>query len=151
MIATMGLAVRGGGVQGPRADPPRGVLLDTHVFLWYLTRASALKPRTRELLRDSRYQVFVSPVSLWEALVKHQLGKLDLPADPGAYLSRQRARHGLASLALDEGSVLQLMNPPELHRDPFNRLLICQALHHGLVLVTLDAQIRDYPVETLAG
>ncbi len=51
-------------------------LLDTHVFLWYLTGAKALKPRTRELLLDPRHQVFVSPVSLWEALVKHHLGKL---------------------------------------------------------------------------
>ncbi|NCA87943.1 MAG: type II toxin-antitoxin system VapC family toxin [Gammaproteobacteria bacterium] len=126
-------------------------LLDTHVFLWYLTGAKALKPRTRELLRDPRHQVFVSPVSLWEALVKHHLSKLDLPENPGAYLSRQRARHGLASLALDEGSVLHLLNLPDLNRDPFDRLLICQALHHGLVLVTVDAQIRDYPVETLAG
>lgn len=63
-------------------------LLDTHVFLWYLTGAKALKPRTRELLRDPLHQVFVSPVSIWEALVKHQLGKLDLPDNPGAYLSR---------------------------------------------------------------
>lgn len=66
-------------------------LLDTHVFLWYLTGAKTLKPLTRELLRDPRHPVFVSPVSLWEALVKHHLGKLDLPDDPGAYLSQTLA------------------------------------------------------------
>ena len=125
-------------------------LLDTHVFLWYLTGAKALAPQTRELLRDPLHQVFVSPVSLWEAWMKHQLGKLSLPDEPGAYLSRQRARHGLASLALDEASVLHLMNLPDLHRDPFDRLLICQAIHHGLILMTVDAQIQAYPVETLA-
>lgn len=125
-------------------------LLDTHVFLWYLSGAKALKPRARDLLRDPLHQVYVSPVSLWEALVKHHLGKLSLPDEPGAYLSRQRARHGLVSLALDEASILHLPRLPDLHRDPFDRLLICQALHHGLTLVTVDAQIQAYPVETLA-
>jgi PIN domain nuclease of toxin-antitoxin system len=125
-------------------------LFDTHVFLWYLTGAKALTPRTRGLLRDPLHQVFVSPVSIWEALVKYHLGKLALPDQPGAYLSLQRARHGLASLALDEASVLHLMNLPDLHRDPSDRLLIRQALHYGLVLVTVDAQIQEYPVETLA-
>ncbi len=125
-------------------------LLDTHVFLWYLSGAKALKPRTRDLLRDPLHQVLVSPVSLWQALVKSHLGKSSLPDEPGAYLSRQRARHGLVSLALDEASVLHLPRLLDLHRDPFDRLLICQAIRHGLTLVTVDAQIQAYPVETLA-
>jgi PIN domain nuclease of toxin-antitoxin system len=83
-------------------------------------------------------------------LVKHHLGKLSLPAEPGAYLSRQRARHGLVSLPLDEATILHLPRLPDLHRDPFDRLLICQAIRHGLTLVTVDAQIQAYPVETLA-
>ena len=124
-------------------------LLDTHVFLWYLSGAKALKPRTRDRLRDPLHQVYVSPVSLWAALVKPPLGKLSLPDEPGAYLSRQRARHGLVSLPLDEASILYLPRLPDLHRDPFDRLLICQALRHDLTLVTVDAQIQAYPVETL--
>ena len=125
------------------------LLLDTHIFLWYLAGDAALRAETRDRLRDPVNQVFLSPVSLWEALVKNQLGKLPLPDEPGLYLCRQRVRHGISSLDLDEASVRQLVSLPRLHRDPFDRLLICQALCHGMTLVTVDELIWAYPVETI--
>jgi PIN domain nuclease of toxin-antitoxin system len=125
------------------------LLLDTHIFLWYLAGDAGLRAETRDLLRDPVNQVFLSPVSIWEALVKNQLGKLPLPDEPGLYLCRQRVRHGISSLDLDEASVRQLVSLPRLHRDPFDRLLICQALCHGMTLVTVDELIWAYPVETI--
>jgi PIN domain nuclease of toxin-antitoxin system len=92
--------------------------------------------------------VFLSPVSLWEALVKYRLGKLPLPENPEVYLPRQCRLHQIDSLPLDEASVQHLASLPDLHRDPFDRMLICQALEHGLTLATVDAAIKSYPVNT---
>ncbi|MGB4874472.1 MAG: type II toxin-antitoxin system VapC family toxin [Candidatus Competibacter sp.] len=124
------------------------LLLDTHIFLWYIVASPSLNTDTRDLIRDPDHQVYLSPVSLWETLVKHRLGKLSLPEQPEIYLSRQRARHGIDSLALDEASVQRLASLPSYHRDPFDRMLICQALEHDLILVTVDEAILKYPVAT---
>lgn len=124
------------------------LLLDTHVFLWYITGSAQLSERTKDLIRDPDNDVFLSPVTLWEALVKYRLGKLPLPDRPETYLPIQRARHGIATLDLDEASVGRLAELPNLHRDPFDQMLICQALEHALTLVTVDPAIRSYPVMT---
>jgi PIN domain nuclease of toxin-antitoxin system len=85
-------------------------------------------------------------VSVWEAIIKYQLGKLPLPESPETYLPKQRDRHLIDSLPVDEESVAQLAKLPALHRDPFDRLLICQALHNELVIVTADTAILAYPI-----
>jgi PIN domain nuclease of toxin-antitoxin system len=125
------------------------LLLDTHVFLWFIGADQRLKKSHEQSIRDSANQVFLSVVSVWEAAVKHALGRLPLPADPGVYLSTQRQRHGISTLALDEASVAQLSKLPELHRDPFDRMLLCQALHHNLTIVTADRLFASYPVPIL--
>jgi PIN domain nuclease of toxin-antitoxin system len=125
------------------------LLLDTHVFLWYITADSRLPVPLRDSIRDPENDVYLSVVSIWEALVKYQLGKLSLPDAPEPYLPAQRDRHSILSLALDEESVAQLPALPTLHRDPFNRMLICQALHHGMTIATSDATIRSYPVAVI--
>lgn len=88
-------------------------------------------------------------VSIWESIVKYQLGKLPLPASPEIYLTKQRDRHQIANLDLDEGSVAQLATLASLHKDPFDRILICQALQHGLTIATVDAAIRAYSVSVI--
>ena len=127
------------------------LLLNTHIFLWYLAGNPSLRATTRDLIRDPLNPVFLSPVSVWEALVKYKLGKLALPDPPGSYLQRQRVRHDIALLDLDEASVLQLLDLPDIHRDPFDRMLVCQAITHGLSLVTVDEDIQAYPVATIPG
>jgi PIN domain nuclease of toxin-antitoxin system len=84
-----------------------------------------------------------------ETIVKHALGKLPLPEPPEKYLPLQRGRHAVATLPLDERSVARLSMLPPLHRDPFDRMLICQALEHGLTLATVDSVVRGYPVPIL--
>jgi PIN domain nuclease of toxin-antitoxin system len=125
------------------------VLLDTHIFLWYISGDSRLPATLRDYIRDLGNEVYLSAVSLWEAIVKHRLGKLPLPEPAERYLPKQRERHMIASLALDESSVAQLGSLPSLHRDPFDRMLICQALQHELVIATVDRSIREYPVAVL--
>jgi PIN domain nuclease of toxin-antitoxin system len=124
------------------------LLLDTHVFLWLIVGDSRLTPH-QQVLRDPANAVFLSVVSLWEATVKYALGKLPLPDDPGRYLPVMRQRHAIASLAIDEASVTRLSSLPHLHRDPFDRMLVCQALEHGLTLITSDAKVSAYPVASI--
>lgn len=91
----------------------------------------------------------LSVASVWEAVIKYALGKLPLPAPPAVYLPQQRAAHQIASLPIEEAVLAELAGLPTLHRDPFDRILISQALHHGLTLVTVDDAIRAYPVPIL--
>ncbi len=122
------------------------ILLDTHIFLWFISGDTQLSTDIRDIIRDPDNEVYLSAISVWEATVKYQLGKLPLPERPEIYLPRQRNLHQIASLALDESSVVQLAALPPLHKDPFDRMLICQALQNGLTIATVDAAVRAYSV-----
>jgi PIN domain nuclease of toxin-antitoxin system len=125
------------------------ILLDTHIFLWFISGDSQLSIDVREAIRDSDNEVYLSAISVWEAIVKYQLGKLPQPEHPETYLPKQRDLHQIASLSLDERSVMQLAKMPPLHRDPFDRMLICQALQNGLTIATVDSAVRAYPVSVM--
>ncbi len=121
------------------------LLLDTHIFLWLISDHPNLSEILRGSIADSRNEVYLSVVSIWEVTVKYQIGKLTLPEEPSLYLPKQRSRHQIESLVLDEMSVAKLAELEPLHRDPFDRMLLCQALAHDLRLVTVDGSIRQYP------
>src|SRR5688500_18894146 len=125
------------------------VLLDTHVFLWLVSGDPRLPKEIESVVRDASNDVFLGSVSLWEAVVKHALGKLPLPGRPETYLPEQRRRHGIATLPLGEADVVRLADLPPLHRDPFDRMLMCQALENDLVLATVDIAVRACPVRLL--
>jgi PIN domain nuclease of toxin-antitoxin system len=122
------------------------ILLDTHIFLWFISGDSRLSTDVRDIIRDLDNEIYLSVVSVWESIVKYQLGKLPLPEPPETYLPKQRELHQIASLTLDESSIAQLAKLPPLHRDPFDRMLICQALQYGLTIATVDAAVRAYSV-----
>jgi len=126
------------------------LLVDTHVFLWFISGDNRLPDTMRDSIRDLNNEVYLSVVSLWEAIIKHRLGKLPLPQPPEVYLPTQRERHQISSLSLDEASVSQLVNLPPIHRDPFDRMLICQAMQHGLTIVTVDDVVGKYSVPVLS-
>jgi PIN domain nuclease of toxin-antitoxin system len=119
------------------------------MFLWFISGDTRLPTDWQENIRDVDNAVYLSVVSLWEALVKYRLGKLPLPHPPESYLPTQRARHQIASLSLDEASVCHLSTLPTAHRDPFDRMLVCQALEHGLSIVTVDPVFGAYPAPIL--
>ncbi len=125
------------------------ILLDTHIFLWYITKDKRLSPRILDTIRHIDNRVYLSVVSLWEITIKYQLGRLPLPQSPEIFIPEQRKRHHISHLDLDEASVGHLVNLPEIHRDPFDRMLICQAIQHNLILVTTDTDIQEYPLQTL--
>jgi PIN domain nuclease of toxin-antitoxin system len=122
------------------------ILLDTHIFLWFISGDLQLSLDLRDSIQDSDNEVYLSVVSVWEILVKYQLGKLPLPEPPETYVPRQRNLHQILNLDLDEGCVIQLAKLPPLHRDPFDRMLVCQALHNDLTIATVDVAVRAYSV-----
>jgi len=125
------------------------LLLDTQAFLWYITNDPKLPPYAFDAIRNKSNAVFLSVVSVWEALVKFQIGKLSLPSPPDEYLNSRRLAHGIEPLDLELGAVSQLLSLPPHHRDPFDRMLVCQARHHDLTVVTTDQLLPSYPVAIL--
>lgn len=122
------------------------LLLDTNIFLWFINGDAKLIESHRDLICDSRNEVFLSVVSIWEAIVKWQLGKLPLPHPPDSYLPLARVAHDISSLELDEASVGRLVSLPPLHRDPFDRMIVCQAISHDLHVVSVDRLLWQYPI-----
>lgn len=125
------------------------LLLDTQVFLWYISGDTQLPTSFRDAIRDPANHVWLSVASVWEAVVKNALGKLPLPALPSVYLPQQRIVHLIDTLPITEEHLVQLAALPPIHRDPFDRIIVSQALHHGLTLLTADTIVRSYPVPLL--
>jgi PIN domain nuclease of toxin-antitoxin system len=121
------------------------VLLDTCTFLWVISGADELSDLARRLVADPGNQVVLSAASGWEISVKHALGKLPLPDDPVRFVAAERARHRIDSLAIDEAAALNVGRLPALHRDPFDRMLVSQAMLGGFTILTPDRLIAQYP------
>jgi len=126
------------------------VLLDTCAFLWVILEAPQLSGSARRLFTDPANEVYLSAISSWEIAVKNSIGKLPLPgANPVQFIAEQRSKHGIETLPLEEEATLYVPLLPKLHTDPFDRLLICQALVHGLTILTPDRDITQYAVRTV--
>jgi PIN domain nuclease of toxin-antitoxin system len=125
------------------------ILLDTHIFLWYITGDKRLAQSTAQHIQVPENEVFLSVVSFWEIILKHQLGKLPLLQAPEIYIPAQRQRHAISSIDVDEASIKQLVKLPPLHNDPFDRLLICQAIEHNMSIATVDSRVLTYPISTI--
>ena len=121
------------------------LLLDTHVLLWALEDSQALSVDARQSIADTRNEVFVSAVSIWEMAIKRSLGKLRAPDN----LADTVQEAGFAALPITLAHAEQAGMLPPHHRDPFDRMLVAQALAEGLVVVTDDALIPKYGVRTM--
>lgn len=124
------------------------ILLDTCTFLWVISNAPELSPKARTLFVNPDNEIYLSVASAWEIVVKHKLGKLPLPLAPHEFIHTWRTRHHIDSLPLDEAAVFQLARLPDYHKDPFDRMIVCQAIASGLVILTPDPHISQYPVRT---
>ena len=121
------------------------LLLDTHVLLWALEDSQALSVDARQSIADTRNEVFVSAVSIWEMAIKRSLGNLRAPDN----LADTVQEAGFAALPITLAHAEQAGMLPPHHRDPFDRMLVAQALAEGLVLVTDDALIQKCGVRTM--
>ena len=121
------------------------LLLDTHIFLWLIDDDKRFSDRYRQAIQNSNNEKFLSVASIWECVIKYQIGKLDFPSSPETYLPKQRRKHLVKTLSVDENSIARLVKLPLLHKDPFDRLIMAQALQHDLIIMTEDKLILAYP------
>jgi len=124
-------------------------LLDTCTFLWLVAGSPELSPRARDLFSDPGNEVYLSAASAWEIALKHSLGRLPLPEPPERFVPDQRGHPGIEGLPVDEESALHIGRLPPLHRDPVDRMLVSQAIVHGLAIIGPDPLLSQYPVRTL--
>ena len=128
------------------------VLLDTCVFLWLIGIPGRLPKNVRGLVEKGDIPVAVSTASLWEVLIKQGKGQIGLATTEGetalGFLVNQCAAHQLNLLPVVAETLEPLERLPAIHRDPFDRLLICQTIEHGMTLVTPDTEIQRYPIKT---
>ncbi len=106
------------------------LLLDTSAFIW-LAEGERLSESARDLISDASNDVFLSAVSAWEISIKHGLGRLVLHLPPDEYVPQQRRLHRVEPLPVTEAAALQVGKLPGLHRDPFDRLIVAQAIVEG--------------------
>lgn len=126
------------------------LLADTHVLLWALLRPDELEARASRALRSPANDVLVSAASFWEIAIKAAAGKLRLPGEPAEWLPVAVERTGFGTLDVTGAHGLAAGALPAHHRDPFDRMIVAQALSEGLVVVTRDSRIAAYGVAVLA-
>lgn len=125
------------------------LLLDTRVFLWAAGAPEELSSAARAAIADSTNDVYVSAAVAWEIAIKAALGKLTVPSDPVTWLPARIRALGFQPLSIAPEHALAAGALPNHHRDPFDRLLVAQALLEGLHLVTRDPNVQKYPVAML--
>lgn len=118
------------------------LLLDTHVLLWWLADDPSLSPKARSLINDENHFVFVSAASAWEIVIKSALGKLEAPSD----LENVMKKSNFKDLPISLHHALAIKNLPNHHADPFDRILVAQAMCESLTLLTADEKLMQYDV-----
>ena len=123
-------------------------LLDTHVFKWLDNESNKISPKAHALMADKNNQLVLSLVSVWEIQIKVQLGKMHLRTQLSAVVEDQQRVNQIELLPVKLEHILYLENLPHHHRDPFDRILIAQAISEGLTLIIHDVLIAQYAVKT---
>ena len=125
------------------------VLLDTHVFLWWVTDEPRMSEPATEAIANPDNEILMSPVSGWEISIKAALGRLDLPGPPTDFIPDQLRKNDFGVLAVSMQHALEVSSLPPHHQDPFDRLLIAQARSERVPLISGDGAFRAYDVEIL--
>jgi len=120
------------------------LLLDTHLLLWAAAEPGRLSKEARNLINDPDNELLFSAASLWEVSIKRGLGRKDFKADP-RLLRRGLLDNGYGELQIHSDHVVVLDTLPAIHKDPFDRILVAQAVVEGVALLTTDAQLAEYP------
>jgi PIN domain nuclease of toxin-antitoxin system len=125
------------------------ILLDSCSFLWITGDSARLSKKAVEAFRNPSNDVFLSAVSIWEISLKYALGQIEFPSPLPDFIPRVRQEYGIHFIPLEETVALRLPDLPMIHKDPFDRMLICQAKADGMTILTPDVHIRKYDVKTL--
>jgi PIN domain nuclease of toxin-antitoxin system len=125
------------------------LLLDTHIFMWWAEEPARLTPTALAALEDQANELILSAASVWEMQIKDQIGKLTLNQALPSLINSQRQTNGLQILAIELAHVLALQNLPLHHKDPFDRLIIAQAIVEDMTVVSADTKFSSYSVKLL--
>ena len=125
------------------------LLVDTCTFLWIVSESPRLSKTAAAVFLDRNNERYLSAASAWEIAIKHAAGRIPLPERPDVFIPKIREASGLASLDIDEESALLAGRLPGLHSDPFDRMLVAQAIVHGMTILTPDREIEQYAVRVL--
>jgi PIN domain nuclease of toxin-antitoxin system len=125
------------------------ILVDTHAFLWELLSDHRSSRKAKEILRSSEHELVFSLVSLWEIAVKTKIGKLNAVGSSVAYIRNEMNTYGMELLPIRYEHILQLEALPPYHSDPFDRLLLAQAIAESLPILSEDAKFSAYPVKLI--
>lgn len=125
------------------------LLLDTHCFIWLNYAEEKIPKKTLEMMRNVDLRLILSSVSIWEICQKHELGKLNLHLEPKALIEHAKRSFNIEILNFCEKDSYRLSTLPLIHKDPFDRMLICQAIENQLAIVTDDKMINSYTIKTI--
>lgn len=126
-------------------------LIDTHCWIWCFTAPEKLNESAQKMIVDHHNDIFLSVASIWEIVIKYSLGKLHLPLPPREYIPERLAKHNMTSLPIVDSHVMQVGELPNHHRDPFDRLLVAQAIVEKIPILTADAKLKKYNVKIIWG
>jgi PIN domain nuclease of toxin-antitoxin system len=121
-------------------------LLDTHVFLWWISDDARLSERCRAIISNGSNEILFSAVSAWEIVVKAGIGRLAVPDNLENYIPEQVSRNRFEVLPISITHALRVSRLPNHHKDPFDRMLVAQAQVEKVTILTGDAQIARYPI-----
>ena len=125
------------------------LLLDTVAFIFLAENNAELSQSARNLIDNPANELFLSAASVWEIAIKYSIGRLELMVPPEEYVPEQRRLHHIEPLPISERDALQVGKLPDIHRDPFDRLILAQAMVQDMAVVTNDSLMRRYAVPTL--
>ncbi len=125
------------------------LLLDTHTFLWFILDDLKLSTTARDLIVDPTNDIEVSPATSWEIAIKISLGKYELPTPYDVFMEREITTNDFRILPIEPKHTAALITMPFHHRDPFDRLMIAQAIVEDIPLLSVDVAFDAYPVTWL--
>lgn len=128
---------------------PLRLLLDTCAWIWLVSEPARLGAEVARAIDDPSSEIHLSDSSVWELCLKWQAGKIQLPQPPSLWVEEQSRTWGVKALSIERRHLYRVSELPAHHRDPFDRLLIAQAIEERLILATPDANFRSYPVAVL--
>ena len=123
-------------------------LMDTHAFLWFVSDDNRLSSKAKSIIKNNNNEIYFSAASAWEISIKSKLGRMKLGEDLGSFIIEQLAANSFGPLAITISHALYTEKLPQIHKDPFDRMMISQSKVENMVLITGDKKIREYKVST---
>ena len=125
------------------------LLLDTHIFLWLNDDPTQLTLTVKELFSSGEHELYLSMATPWEIQIKSQLGKLSLAMPIEELVNKNRQENNIKLLPIDLSHISYLEQLPQHHKDPFDRIIIAQAIIEGMTIITVDHAFADYSVQVV--